>query len=68
MADKVYQSIELTGTSSQSVEDAVNCALAKCVDIMPEPRWFEIVEMRGAVSGARASQWQVTVKIGCSAE
>jgi flavin-binding protein dodecin len=31
-------------------------------------RWFEVTEIRGAITGDKAWQWQVTVKIGFTVE
>ena len=68
MSDSVYKLIELTGTSSNSIEDAVNNALAHAEKSVRNLRWFEVVETRGAISGGKASQWQVTIKVGFSLE
>ncbi len=62
--NKVYKMIELTGTSSTSIEDAVNTALAKASKSIRNMRWFEVVEMRGAINEDQVAQWQVTVKVG----
>lgn len=64
MSDVTYKKIEITGTSSSSMEDAINNALAKAGETVRNLRWFEVVEVRGAVEGTQAAQWQVTVKIG----
>ena len=68
MSDRVYKLIELTGTSSVSIEDAVNVALAKAAESIRNMRWFEVVETRGAISENKASQWQVTIKVGFTVE
>ena len=62
--DSVYKMLELTGTSSKSVEDAVNCALAKAGKTVRNMRWFEVIETRGAIEKGKVSQWQVMLKIG----
>ena len=46
MSDSVYKIIELVGTSSTSVEDAVNSALTKASKTIYGMSWFEIVETR----------------------
>jgi flavin-binding protein dodecin len=66
--DKVYKIIEITGTSGESVEDAVNRALAKASSTVRMMRWFEVTEIRGAVAGEQVGQWQVTLKIGFTVE
>jgi flavin-binding protein dodecin len=66
MSEKVFKLVELTGTSSKSVEDAVQTALAKAAETVGQLRWFEVVEIRGAVDQDKVAQWQVTVKIGAA--
>jgi dodecin len=64
MSEQVYKHIEITGTSSTTIEDAVNNALARAGKTVRQMRWFEITEMRGAVDEDHVSQWQVTIKLG----
>jgi hypothetical protein len=64
MSEQVYKHIEVTGTSSTTIEDAVNNALARAGKTVRQMRWFEITEMRGAVEQDHVSQWQVTIKLG----
>ena len=68
MSDAVYKKIEVTGTSTTSVEDAVNNALAKAGETVRQLRWFEVDEIRGAIEDNQVSQWQVSVKIGFTLE
>jgi dodecin len=62
--NKVFKLIELTGTSSTSVEEAVNAALAKASKSVRNMRWFEVTEIRGAINEDQVAQWQVTLKAG----
>ena len=65
MSNNVYKKIELTGTSSVSIEDAVQTALSKAVESVRKMRWFEVLETRGAISeDGQINQWQVTIKVG----
>lgn len=68
MTDKTYKVIELTGTSPNSIEEAVASAIAKAAKTVRQLRWFEIVETRGAIGDGRISVWQVTIKVGFSLE
>jgi len=68
MADHVYKHIEITGTSTKSVEDAVQNAIARAAKTVHKLRWFETVDVRGAIDGDAVSQWQVTIKIGFTLE
>jgi len=64
MADHVYKSIEITGSSATSVEDAINGAIARAAKTLHNLRWFQVSEVRGSIDGARVAHWQVTMKVG----
>jgi flavin-binding protein dodecin len=64
MKDHVYKTIELTGTSSTTIEDAVNKALKRAHKTIKGLSWFQIIETRGSVDKGQAQQWQVTLKVG----
>ena len=64
MPEHVYKSIEITGSSQTSVEDAINGAIAKASKSLHSLRWFQVTEVRGAIEGARVAYWQVTMKVG----
>ena len=68
MPDKVYKSVELTGTSSKGIEQAVERALSRASKTVRNMRWFQVVETRGAVDRGKVSQWQVTLKVGFTLE
>ena len=64
MVDHVYKKIELTGSSTVSMEEAVQNAIARGSKTIRNMRWFEVVETRGQIDEGKVSHWQVTVKIG----
>lgn len=66
MAEHVYKKVEVTGASRNSVEEAVQKAVAKVGKTEPQMRWFEITEIRGAIVDQAVEEWQVTVKIGAT--
>ena len=68
MTDKIYKKIEITGTSSEGLEDAIDNAVNKAAETVRQLRWFEVEEIRGAIDGDKVSQWQVTLKIGFALE
>jgi len=68
MPDHVYKSIELTGSSTVSVEDAVQTALAKAAKTIRNMRWFQVIETRGYIENSAIAYWQVTIKIGFTVE
>jgi flavin-binding protein dodecin len=64
MADHVYKSLELTGTSSKSSDDAIRTAIARASKSIHNIKWFQVVEVRGGIEGANVAHWQVTIKVG----
>ena len=64
MADHVYKSVELTGTSTSTVEDAVRNAVARASKTVRNMRWFEVVAVRGGIEDQAVAHWQVTIKLG----
>ena len=68
MSDHIYKTIELVGSSSKSVEDAVQKAVTKASESLRNLRWFEVLETRGHIEGGRVAHWQVTLKLGFTLE
>ena len=64
MSDHVYKLIELTGTSTTNIEDAIGNAIARAGKTVHSLRWFQVVEVRGGIDGGRVASWQVTIKVG----
>jgi flavin-binding protein dodecin len=64
MKDKVYKLIELSGTSTKSIEDAVDTALQRAGKTIQNLSWFQIVETRGSIAKNQVQHWQVTLKLG----
>ena len=62
--DHVYKLIELTGTSTVSIEDAVNRAIKRAHKTVRNLCWFQLVETRGNIDKGRVQHWQVTIKVG----
>ena len=68
MSHHVYKQLELTGSSSLGVEDAVSAAIAKAHETVRNIQWFNITETRGHVKDGKVAHWQVTLKIGFTLE
>ena len=68
MSEHVYKSIELTGSSKKSVEDAIEKAVARASKTVRNMRWLQVVETRGYIEKEKVAYWQVTVKIGFTLE
>lgn len=68
MTDHVYKQLELVGSSTKSIEDAVSKALAKASKTVRNIHWFQIVDTRGNVADGKVAHWQVALKIGFTLE
>lgn len=68
MSDHVYKSIELTGSSKTSIEDAVTQAVAKASKTVRNMHWFQVIETRGHIVDGKVAHWQVSIKVGFTLE
>jgi len=64
MSDHVYKSIELTGSSPDGIQAAIENAIARAGKTMHGLRWFEVTETRGHIENGKIAHWQVTLKAG----
>ncbi len=68
MKDPVYKLIELTGTSTTSLADAVEKARKRAHKPLKTLGWFQVVETRGNINKGKVHHWQVTIKVGFTVE
>jgi flavin-binding protein dodecin len=68
MSNHVYKHIELTGSSTKSIEDAISIAIVKASASVRNIRWFEVIQTRGHVEDGKVAHWQVTIKAGFTLE
>jgi flavin-binding protein dodecin len=68
MSQHIYKTIELVGSSTVGVEDAIRKAIAKAGQTVRNLRWFEVTETRGHIEGGQVAHWQITLKIGFTLE
>ena len=68
MTEHVYKTIELTGSSIKSSDDAVRSAIEKAAKTVRGMRWFQVIETRGHIQDNAVRHWQVTVKVGFTLE
>lgn len=64
--EHVYKSIELTGSSAVSSDEAVKNAISKAETTLHNLRWFQVLETRGHIEKGEIAHWQVTLKVGFS--
>lgn len=60
----VAKVIEIVGTSETSVEDAIKGAISRAAETIEELQWFQVTELRGAISDQKVDRYQVMLKIG----
>jgi flavin-binding protein dodecin len=59
-----YKKVELVGSSTSSIEDAINNALTEASKSIKYLEWFEVTETRGHIKDGKAAHFQVTLKVG----
>ena len=64
MKDHIYKKVELTGSSTDSSDQAIRNAISKAGESLRHMDWFEVMETRGEIRDGLIVHWQVTVKVG----
>jgi flavin-binding protein dodecin len=64
MNHDVFKIIELAGTSSQSVEDAIQTAIQRASKTIRGMSWFEVTQTRGRIENGQIVEYQVAIKVG----
>jgi len=62
--ERVYKKVEVAGTSSVGIEGAIQAAVGRAHEMMANPSWFEVQEVRGHIGeNGRVSEYQVVLKV-----
>ncbi|WP_129794266.1 dodecin [Sphingosinicella sp. CPCC 101087] len=64
MSNHVYKVVEIVGSSPDSIEGAIETAIARASKTVREIRWFEVADTRGHVEDGKIGHYQVTLRIG----
>lgn len=64
MSDNVYAVTKIVGTSKQSIEEAIENAVATASKTLKNLDWFEVVSTRGYLDAGKVKYYQVTLEIG----
>jgi len=59
-----YKMLELVGSSTTGIEDAIQNALAEASKSVQMMEWFEVVSTRGHIRDNKVEHFQVTLKVG----
>jgi dodecin len=68
MQEHIYKVVELVGSSTTSIEDAVQSAITRANQTIRNLRWFEIVQTRGQIQDGKVGHYQVLLKVGFTME
>jgi flavin-binding protein dodecin len=64
MSDHVYKTIEITGSSTDGVNQAIDRAVVKAAETIRGLDWFEVSSIRGHIADGAVAHYQVTLKLG----
>jgi hypothetical protein len=64
MSDNVYSVTEIVGSSSKSIEDAIDNAIATASRTQRNLEWFKVDETRGHIVDGKVGHYQVHLKLG----
>ncbi|KGF64353.1 MULTISPECIES: dodecin [Pseudomonas] len=59
-----YKMLELVGSSTVSIDDAIQNAIAQAAKSVKLMEWFEVLETRGHIEDGKVGHFQVTLKVG----
>ena len=64
MSDATYRIIEVTGTSTTSVQEAIESGVARASRTLRNLDWIEVSGIRGHLAEGKVAHYQVTMKVG----
>lgn len=59
-----YKKVELVGTSTVGVDDAIRSAIRRANETTRNLDWFEVTEIRGWLDEGEVQHFQVALKVG----
>jgi flavin-binding protein dodecin len=68
MDSHVYKTIQITGASTVSSDDAINIAVERASKTVHNLKWFKVTETRGYIKDGKIANWQVSVDLGFALE
>ncbi|MCW2991602.1 MAG: Dodecin [Solirubrobacterales bacterium] len=68
MSDNVYKVVEIAGSSTESLADAIRNAVKRASATLRNLDWFEVIDQRGHIENGEVAHFQVTVKVGFKLE
>jgi len=68
MQDHVYKLVDLVGTSTSSIEEAIQNAVSRANETIRDLRWFEVVQTRGHIEDGKIDHYQVVLRVAFTLE
>jgi flavin-binding protein dodecin len=64
MPDNTYRVVEIVGTSTTDISDAIWNGIARASETLDELDWFEVIGTRGHIENGQIVHFQVSLKVG----
>jgi flavin-binding protein dodecin len=64
MSNRTYRVTEIVGTSPDGITEAVENGIGRASQTLRHLDWFEVTDIRGQITDASPSHYQVTMKMG----
>ena len=64
MSEHVYKILELVGSSSKGLDQAISNAVSRASKTVRSIDWFEVKEVRGHVKDGKVAHTQVVLRVG----
>jgi flavin-binding protein dodecin len=64
MSENTYRVIEIVGTSTESIAEAIRNGIARASETLQELDWFEVTQTRGHIENGQVAHFQVYLKVG----
>ncbi len=64
MSAHVYKLVEIVGSSTIGVDDAIRNAIETAGQTIRHMDWFETSEIRGHIADGKVAHYQVKLKVG----
>jgi len=68
MQDHTYKLVDLVGTSTSSIEEAIQNAISRANETIRDLRWFEVVQTRGHIEDGKIDHYQVVLRVAFTLE
>ena len=64
MSENTYRVVEIVGTSTTGIDDAITNAIERASETLENLDWFEVTQTRGHIENGAVAHFQVYLKVG----